>query len=395
MNLASPYRQLTALALGVLLAALVISVPLSAQTPLGLDNPEPAATVEAVSGTVESYAPGVQRRALSQGDLLFPGDSIALGADGSALLRLNDQSTAQLYEDTVLAINDILPEEPGDASFSLFTGTMVVDAGDLRGQDLVITPTLTVGIRGTRFSVVVAEDGASVVIVEEGEVAASSAAGDEAEACVAPGQEVVATESAANLAPREASMISAQDWRDFRQARQEALLAAPDQAAADLEHEIDTRLEQLATLEARPMDRAEMLAKLQSELENLGPDQEDQRSQIILQAHMETARALGLVREFRAERMRLEAVFIQAERLAVLLDSSSADNNEQRQAAENSLVRIQGRQAQVQEHVAAIAQRFEESVSPLRRHFIDFEELRGQGCARGETTIQGRESQAQ
>ncbi|THB64859.1 MAG: hypothetical protein D6E12_13920 [Desulfovibrio sp.] len=190
-------------------------------------------------------------------------------------------------------------------------------------------------------------------------------------------------------------MISAQDWRDFRQARQEALLAAPDQAAADLEHEIDTRLEQLATLEARPMDRAEMLAKLQSELENLGPDQEDQRSQIILQAHMETARALGLVREFRAERMRLEAVFIQAERLAVLLDSSSADNNEQRQAAENSLVRIQGRQAQVQEHVAAIAQRFEESVSPLRRHFIDFEELRGQGCARGETTIQGRESQAQ
>lgn len=378
-----------ALALALCCALILLAFPADAPRAASTSS----AVARSVSGQVDVYSPGVQRRPLHQGESLRPGQYVSVGPGASTVLAIHDESTAELHENTVIALNDLLPQEQSSVSFSLYTGIMLVEAVNIRGSDLVVTPTLSTGIRGTKFSVVVADDGSTVVVVEEGEVSAQTDGGGEetSEVCLAPGQEVRADTAGAQLTPHEATMISAEQWDAFRSERRARLLDDPALAAENLEQSIDQQIERLEWLQTLPLDRAEVLRRLSERLQELAPGSEQERARVIMEAHMETARAMGLVRRFRAQRMRLESIFVRAERLAQAMEDSGAESESQARARA-AIERISGRRAEVDAQVSAIAQRFQESVTPLQQHFQDFEELRGQGCPRGDISGQGMDA---
>jgi len=92
---------------------------------------------------------------------IFPGDTIRLGPSSNAQIRLTDESIVGLRERSVFRIDEYqYAQGEGRSVFSLLAGGMRTVTGRIgrlanqRGNYAVRTPTSTIGIRGTHYTVV-------------------------------------------------------------------------------------------------------------------------------------------------------------------------------------------------------------------------------------------------
>jgi len=92
---------------------------------------------------------------------VFPGDTIRLGVSSNAQIRLSDESIIGLRERSVFRIDEYqYAQGEGKSVFSLLAGGMRTVTGQIgrlaqqRGNYAVRTPTSTIGIRGTHFTLV-------------------------------------------------------------------------------------------------------------------------------------------------------------------------------------------------------------------------------------------------
>ncbi|MEW5723746.1 MAG: FecR domain-containing protein [Thermodesulfobacteriota bacterium] len=326
------------------------------------------AVASAVTGEVRVILPDGGVRPLAVGDRVEAAYVIESAKGGKATLTLDDGSVVEVFEATRIEVNELLPEEKSKFSLSLFFGRIAAKLSKLRGDDLVITPTMVAGARGTEFLVGVADDGASVVSVNAGQVAVATDQEGRVtgEVQLGAGQEVEAAKLGEELRPRPLTLATLDDFLAFRQQRLMALQANMPEIIARLEKGIDPRLATLGRLQAMPVDRAKVLQDLDRKVKELKPEDAAQMAQLAIQAHMEAANLLQAVRDFRRERMRLRSTFVQSQRLQALLPGLAEQLGPQYQAVDQGLQRILARQQAVEQQEKMMAQRFGEALAPIQ-----------------------------
>src|SRR5258707_604951 len=123
-----------------------------------------------IGGTTVSGVDG-QRRPLAKGAELDKGDTGRTDAEGRAQIRFSDGSYVSLQPNTEFAIKDYNFEGKTDGTergfFGLAKGAMRTVTGFIgrvnRNRYQIVTPTATVGIRGTGGQIQVLLDGSTVV----------------------------------------------------------------------------------------------------------------------------------------------------------------------------------------------------------------------------------------
>lgn len=336
--------------------------------------PECPAAQEPPAQVIESAGPSFQmniqgeRRPISVGDTLVGGDIIECEPGGSVTLRLSDGSTVAISEGSRVALNRLLPQEKTRFSLSVFFGRLAMKIKRLRGDDMVLTPTLVAGVRGTEFVVSVADDGASVLSVTEGQVGiVTEKEGQQVRKVdLAAGQEVQVDETGAVLIARPVQIETLEEWQAFRRQRLTRMKENLPGIVDKLETEVDTNLENLKKLEAQPLDRAKVLEKLAERLEKLKPGQRRQRAQLIIKTHMEMGNVDSLVQQFRLRKMRIESAFVQSERLkTTVLPLIAEPTGSDYQAVDRGLSKLLKRKKEVQTEMVLIAQKFDQGLGPV------------------------------
>lgn len=128
-----------------------------------------ACEVVAVSGDAQR----ADGKALAVGDRLDVGTQLRTGAGGRVRLRFTDGSVLVLADRSQLRIEAFQapPGQPRSAEFLLEMGLVGQRvAPSAQGSWKVRTPTAVTAVRGTEFSVEVADDRATAVHVKTGEV---------------------------------------------------------------------------------------------------------------------------------------------------------------------------------------------------------------------------------
>jgi len=109
------------------------------------------------------------------GQLLRPGDRVKVQKDGRLLLRLSNQSTAWVGENTDLQIPAEVKER---SSLMIFLGRIFLFDRDRAGEHTIRSLTASTAVRGTEFIVEVDAADRMTVSVLDGEVALSNAQGE-------------------------------------------------------------------------------------------------------------------------------------------------------------------------------------------------------------------------
>ncbi|WP_319525922.1 FecR domain-containing protein [uncultured Desulfosarcina sp.] len=121
------------------------------------------AEIASIKGTVHLNRSSGENR-LAVGFRLMPGDILETGVDGSLGLVFDDDTRLSMGPDSRLKIEEFV-FDPGKSEFSfivrMFKGTVVYVSGLIAKispkATKFITPTASIGIRGTRFAVHVEE----------------------------------------------------------------------------------------------------------------------------------------------------------------------------------------------------------------------------------------------
>lgn len=349
-----------------LVAAMMFMLVILPHTAFGAD--EITVVAKEIKGPVFLVSAEGKKRDLKEGDKVGATDVVESGPGGSAVLYLSDGSKVEVFEGTRLEVNEILPEEESRFSLSLFFGRVVAKLKRLRGDDVVITPTMVAGVRGTEFAVSVAEDGTSVVSVDKGLVKVSTdKAWDKTSGVdVEAGMEVLADKAGVILTPRPIQIKNLEDWTKFREARLEAMKADLPSIIAGMEKGVDPSLAILDKITAMPQDRAELLKKLDEKLKALGPADVAEKAKLTIQTHMEASNVLSLVKRFRIQRMRVRSTFVQSERLKSLLPKFSEALGPEYASVDEGLKRILAREAEVKTKEQALTRDFKANVAPAQ-----------------------------
>src|SRR4051812_25627512 len=123
-----------------------------------------------IGGATVSGSNG-QQRPLAKGLELDKGDTVHTGQDGRAQIRFSDGAYVSLQPNTEFAIRDYNFEGKTDGSerglFGLAKGAMRTVTGLIgrvnRKQYAIVTPTATIGIRGTGGRIEVLNDGSTLI----------------------------------------------------------------------------------------------------------------------------------------------------------------------------------------------------------------------------------------
>jgi len=130
-------------------ALLVLSPQCLAQTMV--------AKVERVIGQASAQLPGSLARALKRGDPVYLGDRLTTARGSMLLLGFNDRTQLALGESTRMAIREFSGPDSAQPSFlaEIARGVFRVVTGLIAGKRpaavKVVTPTATIGVRGTHF----------------------------------------------------------------------------------------------------------------------------------------------------------------------------------------------------------------------------------------------------
>ena len=151
----------------IVTAALIGIGSASASVPV-----ETIGTVETVKLKAHSVPLTGQRRAIDTDDNIRQYDTIETVKDGAVSIQFIDETSLQVGGNSRLLIDEmVFDPATGDGSsvINLIEGTYFFVSGVLPKQNVEIrTPTATIGIRGTEFSVNVEANGATSVSVVEG-----------------------------------------------------------------------------------------------------------------------------------------------------------------------------------------------------------------------------------
>jgi hypothetical protein len=165
------------LARGLLLAALLAPALACAQ-----------ATIQHLSGTLSAQRADGSVRLLSERSEIRQGDVVATERDSYAQMRFTDGAVVTLRPNTQVRLDSyrFVEAQPGNDNFALalLKGglrkvTGLIGRRGTREAFRLVTPTATVGIRGTDFSVIQVEPGqgpepGTYVTVAEGAIAIAS-----------------------------------------------------------------------------------------------------------------------------------------------------------------------------------------------------------------------------
>ncbi len=133
-------------------------------------------TIESLEGDVEIQRDGTDIYiAAKVGDKLYPGDIISTGFESEAFIRFKDIAVMTVKEMTSFSINQFIIEgNIAKTSVNLRLGSLRTDVKverRMRASFQIVTPTSTVGVRGTEFEVIYYDNEKyTAVYVYEGKV---------------------------------------------------------------------------------------------------------------------------------------------------------------------------------------------------------------------------------
>ena len=121
-------------------------------------------SIEQLNGSVSVTPAGEALRQLRQGDPVREGDLVVTGANSETLIKLRDETTLALRQNSQLRLSEFRFERTDTDSFTanLLKGALRKVSGLLakaRPRNVLLrTPTATIGIRGTDFEVSIIEE---------------------------------------------------------------------------------------------------------------------------------------------------------------------------------------------------------------------------------------------
>ena len=143
----------------------------------------PAGQITQSSGSVVVSSPQVAPKSLGSGEAIESGQTVTLGEGAKAVIKFQDGQIIALQSKSIFKVNrykyDQATPEKGESFFSLLQGglraiTGLIGSNNRAGWKLV-TPSATMGIRGTDFLAVINQ---SVYLkVDAGAISATNSAG--------------------------------------------------------------------------------------------------------------------------------------------------------------------------------------------------------------------------
>lgn len=183
--------------LGWLIACAVLATVVAPLQPGSrADAGAPAAKIGAVSqqayaGAVAQAGGGMQRP-IKFGNPVYAQETVRTGPDGSTELQFLDDAKLHIGANASVRLDQYSYDPAsgsGDGLIDMFVGAYDFVSGRMNSDDKVklVTPTVTIGLRGTAFSLYIAGDGRTDVTVKAGLVSLAPCRGG-AVVTVAAGQ---------------------------------------------------------------------------------------------------------------------------------------------------------------------------------------------------------------
>ncbi|MDP6351032.1 MAG: FecR domain-containing protein [Alphaproteobacteria bacterium] len=120
---------------------------------------------------VSSRGPG-HRREIAPGDTINAGELFKTGPEGAVEMEFLDETTLRLGPDSELVLDSFVFDPAaagGDFAVTLAVGALRLVSGNMQDEDYQVQSSIaTIGIRGTDFTVLVAVDQTTDVIVHDG-----------------------------------------------------------------------------------------------------------------------------------------------------------------------------------------------------------------------------------
>lgn len=156
-----------------LLLALVIVAAMSGNG-LAANSPSVIGAVENIVRTASNTPLGGAKKSISVNDGINQYDTVETVAKGGIKINFVDETELQLGGNSRLLIDEMVfdpASKQGKSVINLLVGTYVYVSGQMpKGNVEIRTPTSTIGIRGTEFTVQVNQSGATNVSVIDGMV---------------------------------------------------------------------------------------------------------------------------------------------------------------------------------------------------------------------------------
>ena len=330
-----------------------------------------------VSGQVEAESQDGRRRSLKAGDRIKAGEVINAGSGARAVLKLEDGSRIDIFEDTRLEVNELLAGQEKEFSFSLFMGRLSLKLKRIFGRQLVVTPTLAAGVRGTEFAASVADDETSVISVHEGAVSVTTESDEEEGAPVelAAGQEAQVEEAGAAVVPRPVRIRTLKDWQSFRRKRLEKIIPRLPRIARRLEGGVDIMLDRLTKTKTKIQEKAGKIKDLVQKLKALGRRGGQERRVLARQIGRESYALLGLIRRFKVLNTRLKTIFVRSHRFKKIIPRFKERLGPDYKTVDQGLARVLARGSEVRERVRTLGIEAKRAVRPIRPVLIRVKQL--------------------
>ncbi len=133
--------------------------------------------VNVVEGTLD-----FKTQSLEQNDTVFQNEVILTASKSATEIVFSDETKIKLGPESEITLDEFVHDPDPTRSkmiVSFATGVFRFVSGKLdRSAYQILTPTATMGIRGTSFDMIVEEDGKTIVAVEEGEVEVANLIGE-------------------------------------------------------------------------------------------------------------------------------------------------------------------------------------------------------------------------
>jgi hypothetical protein len=276
------------------------------------------AVVVSFTGQAEYIDTNEQKHPLARGAQLTAGQAVVTGEDGYVVLSLDDGSRIEVFADSRLLVNELwTDEEKQGFSMSLLLGHIHLKLKKVFAPDMVVTPTMVAGVRGTEFTATVADDGASVISVAQGQVNVATHEADDRfkTTDLKAGQEVELDEPGRVPQPRKRKIDSPQAAQDFIKDRFRKMLPRLPQITARMGRDIEKALKQLTGLTEAIEKKSAHIQALAKRLRESRTNRK-QANKIKEQLKKEIGQLWWLGRAFKNRTVRMRSQFARLERLA-------------------------------------------------------------------------------